>query len=116
MLGQNLLAAIEHHAVQLAVFDQHVGHPLLEAHFTAEGDDLLTHIFHHAGQAEGADMRLADVEDLFRRTGLDELVQHFAAVELRVFDLAVQLAVGKRPGAAFTELHVGLGVEHAFAP
>ncbi|MNC20081.1 hypothetical protein D3C75_680240 [compost metagenome] len=61
-------------------------------------------------------MRLVDVEDLVRRTGLDELFQHFAAVVLRVLDLAVQLAVGEGTGAAFAELHVGLGVEHALAP
>ena len=61
-------------------------------------------------------MRLADVEDFFRRAGLDELVQDFATVEFRVLDLAVELAVGKGPGAALAELHIGLGVEHAFTP
>ena len=35
---------------------------------------------------------------------------------LRVLDLAVELAVGKGAGAAFAELHVGFGVEHALAP
>src|SRR5450830_650299 len=114
--GVDLFAAVEDHAVQLTVFDQHVGHPLLEAHFTAQGDDLLAHVFHHAGQTERTDVRLADVEDFFRCAGLDELVQHFAPVEFRVFDLAVELAIGKGPGAALTELHVGLRVEHTFAP
>ena len=42
--------------------------------------------------------------------------KHLAADELRVFDLAVELAVGERPRAAFAELHVGLGVEHILAP
>ncbi len=41
---------------------------------------------------------------------------HFAAVVLRVLDLAVQLAVREGAGAAFAELHIGLGVEYAFAP
>ena len=59
---------------------------------------------------------LADVEDLVRRAGLDELGQHLAAVVLRVLDLAVELAVGEGAGAAFAELHVGLRVQHALAP
>ncbi|MNL37114.1 hypothetical protein D3C87_1592380 [compost metagenome] len=61
-------------------------------------------------------MRLADVEDFFRGTGLDEFVQDFTAEEFRVLDLAVELAVGECPRAAFAELHVGFRVEHAFAP
>src|SRR5690606_9772608 len=65
---------------------------------------------------EGTDVRLVDVEDLVRRTGLDEFLQHLAAAVLRVLDLAVQLAVGEGTGAAFAELHIGLGVEHALAP
>ena len=36
-------------------------------------------LFDHRHQAERADVRLADVEDFFRRAGLDELVQHLAA-------------------------------------
>ncbi|MNI32593.1 hypothetical protein D3C73_865120 [compost metagenome] len=112
----NLLAAVEFDADQLAVFDQYVGDALLEAHFTAEGANLLTHVFHDTGQSERADVRFADIEDFFRRAGLDELVQDFAANEFRVLDLAVELAVGEGPRAAFAELHVGLGVEHAFSP
>ena len=104
------------HADQLAVFDQHVGDAFLEAHFAAQFADLLAHVFDHAGQTERTDVRLADVEDFFRRAGLDELVQDFAAKELRILDLAVQLAVGERARAAFAELHVGFGVEHAFTP
>ncbi|MNS49428.1 hypothetical protein D3C72_820360 [compost metagenome] len=116
VFGVDLFAAIEFDADQLAVFDQHVGDALLEAHFTAQGANLLTHVFHHAGQTERTDVRFADVEDFFRSTGLDEFVQDFTAEEFRVLDLAVELAVGECPRAAFTELHVGLGVEHAFAP
>ncbi len=48
----------------------------------------------------------ADVEDLVGRAGLDELLQHLAAEEARVLDLAVELAVGEGAGAALAELHV----------
>ena len=59
---------------------------------------------------------LATIEDFGRRAGLDELGQHLAAVVVRVLDLAVELAVGERAGAAFAELHVGFRVEHRPAP
>ena len=111
-----LLAAFQDYAGQLLALGEQVGDLLLEAHLAAQVDDLLAHLLDHAGQAEGADVRLVDVEDFFRRTGLDELFQDLAAMVLRVLDLAVQLAVGEGPGAAFAELHVGFGVEHALAP
>jgi len=111
-----LLAAFQHHAGQLTVLDQQVGDLFLEAYFGAKGNHVLAHLLDHAGQAEGADVRFVDVQDLVRCTGLDELFQDLAAVVVRVLDLAVELAVGEGPGAAFAELHVGLGVEHAFAP
>jgi hypothetical protein len=72
--------------------------------------------FDHLDQAEGADVRLADVDDFLRRAGLDELGQHLAAVVFRVLDLAVQLAVGEGAGAAFAELHVRFRVQLALAP
>nr|GFD51631.1 hypothetical protein [Tanacetum cinerariifolium] len=94
----------------------HVSHALLETDFAAQGFDLLTHVFHNAGQAKRTDVRFADVEDFFRRPGLDELVQDLATVKLRVLDLAVEFAVGKGACAAFAELNVGLWVEHVFTP
>ena len=116
MAAMQGLATGEHHAFELAVVDHQVGHLALEADFAAEGDDLFAHGGDHAGQAEGADVRLADVEDLFRRAGADEFVHHLAGVELRILDLAVELAVGKQPRTAFTELHVGFGAQHLLAP
>src|SRR3546814_3358792 len=116
VIGFEYFAARERHAVDAAVFDTHVGDLLFEAHFTAERFDFLAHACDHAGQAEGADMRLADVEDFVRRAGLDEFVQHLAAVELRVLDLTVELAVAEQAGAAFAELHVRRRVQHALAP
>ncbi|KPY81638.1 hypothetical protein ALO94_200408 [Pseudomonas syringae pv. spinaceae] len=114
--GLDLFTAVELDAQQLAVLDHQVGHALLKAHFAAQRFDLVTHVFNHTGQAERADVRFADVENFFRRARFHELVQHLAADEFRVLDLAVKLAVGERTGTAFTELHVGLGVEHVLAP
>ena len=87
-----------------------------EAHFAAERENAGAHLLDHADQAEGADVRLVDVEDLGRRAGLDEFLQHLAPVMLRVLDLTVQLAVGKGAGAALAELHVRVRVEFALAP
>ena len=58
----------------------------------------------------------ADVDDLFRRAGLDELFQHLAAMEVGVLDLAVQLAVREGAGAALAELDVRFGVQRVLAP
>ena len=46
----------------------------------------------------------------------DELVDHLARQVARVADLAPQLAVGERAGAAFAELHVRFGIEDAAPP
>ena len=43
MLAAQDLAAGEHHAFDLAVFDQHVGDFAFEAHVAAERDDFVTH-------------------------------------------------------------------------
>ncbi|MNF41832.1 hypothetical protein D3C84_228700 [compost metagenome] len=112
----DLFAVFQDHTVQLTLIDQQVGDLLLETDFTAQCLNFVTHGLDHAGQAEGADVRLADVEDFLRGAGLDEFGQDLAAMVLRVLDLAVQLAVGESPGTAFTELHVRFGVEHVLAP
>ncbi len=90
----------------LPVLDPQVDDLLLEPHLAAQRDDLLAHRGHHAREAEGADVRLADVEDLLRRAGPHELVHDLATEELRILDLAVELAVGEQARAAFAELHV----------
>ena len=59
---------------------------------------------------------LATKQDLLRRAGADELVEHLARQVARVADLAPELAVGERAGAAFAELHVRLRIEHAAPP
>ena len=104
------------HAFDLAVVDQQVRDLALEAHFAAERDDLRAHLLDDAGEAEGADVRLADVEDFLRRAGAHELVHHLAAVELRILDLAVELAVGEQARPALAELHVGFRRQDVLAP
>ena len=61
-------------------------------------------------------MRMRLGQDFRRRARFHELGQHLAVEISRVLDPAVELAVGERPGAAFTELDVGFGVEHAAPP
>ena len=43
-------------------------------------------------------------------------MHHLAAVELRILDLAVELAVGEQARPALAELHVGFGREDVLAP
>ena len=100
----------------LAALDQHVGDLAFETHLAAERDDFRAHLLDDAGEPERADVRLADEEDLGRRTGAHELVHHLAAVELRILDLAVELAIGEEPRPALAELHVGFGRQHVLAP
>ncbi|MCY1510359.1 hypothetical protein D9M68_447340 [compost metagenome] len=106
----------QHHALELAIVDQQIGHLAFKAHLAAEGDDLLAHGGYHAGEAEGADMRLAHVHDFRRSAGANELVHHLAGVELGVLDLAVELAVGEQAGTPLAELHVGFRGQDLLAP
>ena len=117
MVGCDLLAAFQHHAAHLAVaIEQQVGHLALKAIFAAQAFDGLAQALHHRHQPEGADMRMGLGEDFFRRAGLHEFGQHLAAQMARVLDLAVELAVGERAGAAFAELHVRFRIEHRSPP
>jgi hypothetical protein len=54
-------------------------HPVLPAIFAAQRLDGAAHALDHRHQPEGADMRMRFGEDLLRRAGLDELLQHLAA-------------------------------------
>ena len=77
----------------------------------------------------GTNMGLGVIEDLLRRTAADQLLQNKAVPE--ILGAGVQLAVGKGPGAALSELnvagevqlsggpealHIGRAVLHAAAP
>src|ERR1700761_1742438 len=74
------------------------------------------HLLHHADQTKSADMRPAQIENVFRSTRFHELLEHLAAVVMRILDLAVELAVRECAGSTFTELHIGFGIEHGLAP
>src|SRR5262249_400362 len=110
------LAVLEQHAFQLACLDQQIGHLALEAHFTAQRNDFLAHLPHHARETKGADVRLADEENLGRRAGAHELVEYFPSVKLRVLDLAVELAIGEQTRTALAELNVGLRRQGVLPP
>ena len=121
MIGRDLRAVFQHHARDPAaavrpLVDREVDDLAAKAILAAELLDRAAHVFHDGDQPEGADMRLGEIEDFGRRAGLDELGQHLAAVVMRVLDLAVQLAVGERAGAAFAELHIGFRVQLAPPP
>ncbi len=85
-----------------------------ETHLAAVRDDALADRLHDARQAVGADVRMRVHEDVggcavARQNGQDP--SDFAP-----FGRArVELAVGKRAGAAFTETVVAVGVDEAFA-
>src|ERR1044072_4571218 len=120
VIGRHMRPVGQHHAADAAMalraFDIEIVDAAAEAIFAAERLDLLAQAFDDRHQPEGPDVRLGDIQNLFRSAGLDEFGQHLAASVLRVLDLAVQLAVGERAGAALTELHVRFRIEHGLAP
>jgi hypothetical protein len=116
MIGGDLCAISQRDTFDLTCLDVEIDHPALEANLAAKLSNRFAHVLNHRHQFEGADMRLADIENFRRRTGLDEFLQHFAAVVLRILDLAVQLAIGKSAGAAFAELHIRFRIQLALAP
>ena len=109
-------AIFQRHTFNATVLDQKIRDLALEAHLTAQRDDLGAHRRDHAREAERADVRAADVEDFLGRTGAHEFAHDLATVELRILDLAVQLAVREQAGTALTELHVGLRCQDSLAP
>ena len=121
MIGGDTLAVFQHHTAHLSHavltgFDLQIGNAVLKAVFPTQSSDGRAHILHHLHKAERADMRMRLGEDFRRRFGLYEFGEHLASQMARVFDLAVELAVGERTRSAFAKLYVGLGVENGFAP
>jgi hypothetical protein len=110
------LAALEHRAFELPILDEQIRHLALEAHLAAELDDFRAHLFDNAGEAKRADVRLADEEDFRGRARAHEFMHDLAAVELRILDLAVKLAVGEQARPTLAELNVGFGSQDLLAP
>ena len=75
MVGGDAFAAGEHYAAHLSVVNFDIVHPALETDLTAERLDCGAHFFHHAHQPEGADVRLAHIQNFRRCAGLDEFRQ-----------------------------------------
>ncbi len=109
-------AVVQDDACDPSVVEEQVDHLVFEPDFPAQRDDLFADRRHHPREPERSDVGLADVQNLFGRAGANELLHDFAAVEPRVLDLAVQLAVGKQPGAALPELHVRFRGQRVLAP
>ena len=61
-------------------------------------------------------MGFADVEDLFRRSGCDELSENFPPEVVFIFDLGVEFAVREGAGPAFAKLDVRFGVQFPLFP
>jgi hypothetical protein len=87
-------AAIGHdQAAQVLVLNHQVHHLLAKAHLATQSNDLRTHLLDHAHQPKGANMGLAHIQNLLRRSSGNKLVQHFAHQVAGVADLAPQLAI-----------------------
>ena len=86
-----------------------------EPHLSPGLLDGPTQVAHDVDEQVGADMGLGVHEDVRRRAGLHEGLQHMA--DMGRFDARVQLAVGKRARTALTELDIralierGTGIE-----
>jgi hypothetical protein len=116
VIGRNRLAARKHDAAHAPVPGFDVDGPAPEPDFTAQRMYGLAQILHYGHQSESADVRSGRIQDFLGRAGLHELRKHLSSEVARIPHLAVELAVGKRAGAAFAELHVRLRVEHRSAP
>ena len=112
--GLHALLAVDDERVERAVFQLDVCHLRQEANLTVQAADLLTDVLDDAAQEVGADMRLVQILDLFWCAGRHESVEHLA--HERIADARRQLAVRKRPRAAFTELDVGTHVKRSLLP
>ncbi|OIQ72317.1 hypothetical protein GALL_460590 [mine drainage metagenome] len=93
-----------------------VNDTLLKANFAAQGNDLFAQVLYHPHQPEGANVRVSFDQNLWRRTGLDQLLHDLAPQMLRVPDLAPQLAIREGAGTAFAKLDVPPGIEDTLAP
>ena len=80
----------------------------------AQRQQLSAHVLQCDMQHIRSHMGLGVPEDVLRRTARHQLLHNVTMAQ--VLGAGVQLAVGKRACAAFTELDVGFGIQHAAAP
>ncbi|KAG0765384.1 hypothetical protein G6F22_018030 [Rhizopus arrhizus] len=95
VVGLDMLATGQRHAGDLAVLSLQRFHFAGEPDFATQFGDGVAHDFHHAHQAERADVRLAHVQDFFRRAGQHEFLEHLFACPRRLRRIAHSI-----PGSA----------------
>ena len=115
--------------VQGPVLNVQIRQLMLKPDIRTQVQQLPPQVFQGNMEIVGAHMGLGVIEDLLRRTAADQLLQNKAVPE--VLSTGVELAVGKGPGAALSELnvagevqlsggpealHIGSAVLHAAAP
>ena len=82
--------------------------------FAALRLDGVAHILDDAAQDIGPDVGIIGIQDVFRRSGIDESLQN--APQQRMIDAGRQFPIGKGPRSAFAELDVRRCLEGAAAP
>ncbi|CRZ47118.1 Uncharacterised protein [Vibrio cholerae] len=112
----DLFAVGEYHAGDLAILHVDIVNAGAKANFAAQFDDFRAHFFNHGHQFKGTDVRLTHIQNFFWRARFDKFGDHFAAVEVGIFHLAVQFSIRKRTGTAFTKLHVRFGIQSTLTP
>ena len=100
---------------QTVIVSQQIFQPVLKTVFAAERNNFGTNILHDLRQPIGAEVRLGQIQNLFRRACSRQLAKNFGRVHI-LFDAGHQFAVGKSTGAAFAELNVGILLQTAAAP
>ena len=89
MVSHDGLTAFELHRFDLAIVDIKTSHLLLEANLPAQLNDLLAHFFNNTYQPKGANVGFRDISNFFRSSSLDEFMNDFTTVKLRILDLTV---------------------------
>ena len=108
------IASVRAHAAHRALLREQFLHRHTEAHLAAPRYNLLAHRDDDALQKIGANVGLGLIGDLLRRAVAGEDRVHL--MPQRIFAAAGELAVGKRPCAAFAKLDIARKVQRAVLP
>ena len=111
-----ILPVIDGHTHQPAVFDIKIGHTGAEPDGAAPCFDLMAHVLNDGDQLVSPEMGLLVIQDLRRSSRFTENPQYFLIAPMRIFHRGIQLSVGKGPGSALAELHIGLCVQNSRVP